>query len=135
MFIVDLNIIKLIYIISSQVHRYVHCIPETLLNRYTTFHHMSNLFGGLLTRLDRLASTRCVSLIATGYSGCGIAPGCAAARSSSRSSLISSFEDGSFLLLVYHSFADDCVCTRLLAVRMLYDLGVLALFVTLANMT
>ena len=35
-------------------------------------------------------------LIATGDSGCGIAPECAAARSSSRSSLIPSFEDGSF---------------------------------------
>ena len=62
---------------------YVHCRPETLLNRSTQFHHRSNLFGGLLTRLDRLASTRCVWLIANGDSGCGIAPGCAAARSSS----------------------------------------------------
>ena len=95
---------------------------------------MSNLFGGLLTRLHRLASTRCVWPIATGDSGCGIAPGCAAARSSSMSSLIPSFEDGSF-----HPSCVSRKCWRFrlygvpCAVRMLYNLGVLALFVTLAR--
>ena len=95
---------------------------------------MSNRFGGLLTRLDHLASTHCVWLIATDDSGCGIAPGCAAGRPSSRSSLVPSFDDC--------SFRSSCVsrkCRRLrlyvvpCAVRMLYDLGVLALFVTLAR--
>ena len=37
--------------------------------------------------------------------------------------------------LVYHASAADCVCTRFLncAVMMLYDLGVLALFLTLTR--
>ena len=88
----------------------------------------------MVCSLDWIALLQCVA--------CGwlplairlwIAPGCAAARSSSRSSLIPSFEDCSF-----HS----CVsrkCRRLrlyavpCAVRLLYDLGVLALFVTLAR--
>ena len=66
--------------------------------------------------------------------GLGIAPGCAATRSSSRSSLIPSFEDCSF-----HSTCVSRKCRRLrlyavpCAVWMLYDLGVLALFVTLAR--
>ena len=73
-------------------------------------------------------------LIATGDTGCGIAPGCAAARSSSRSSLVPYFEDCSF-----HSACVSCKCRRLrlyvvpCAVRMLYDLGMLALFVTMAR--
>ena len=73
-------------------------------------------------------------LAATGDSGCGIASGCAAARSSSRSSLIPSFEDCCF-----HTSSVSRKCRRLrlyavpCAVTMLYDLGVLALFVTLAR--
>ena len=88
----------------------------------------------MLRRLDRLASNRCVWLAATGDSGCGIASGCAAARSSSRSSLIPSFEDCSF-----HTSCVSRKRRRLrlyavpCAVTMLYDLGVLALFVTLAR--
>ena len=73
-------------------------------------------------------------LAATGDSGCGIASGCAAARSSLRSSLIPSFEDCSS-----HTSCVSRKCRRLrlyavpCAVTMLYDLGVLALFVTLAR--
>ena len=60
--------------------------------------------------------------------------GCTAARSSSRSSLIPSFEDCSF-----HSSRVSRKCRRLrlyavhCAVGMLYDLGVHALFVTLVR--
>ena len=38
-------------------------------------------------------------------------------------------------ILVYHAIADDFVCEQTVpcAVRLLYDLGVLALFVTLAR--
>ena len=59
---------------------------------------------------------------------------CAAAQSSSRSSLIPSFEDCSF-----HYSCVSRKCRRLrmyavpCAVSLLYDLGVLALFVTLAR--
>ena len=73
-------------------------------------------------------------LTATGDSGRGIAPGCAAARSSSLPSLIPSFEDCSF-----DSSRVSRKCRRLrlyavpCAVMMLYDLGALALFVTLAR--
>ena len=61
-------------------------------------------------------------------------PGCAAARSSSRSSLIPSFEDCAFQ---FTSVSRKCRRLRLYvvpcAVGMLYDLGMLALFVTLAR--
>ena len=73
-------------------------------------------------------------LAATGDSGCGITSGCTAARSSSMSSLIPSFED-----CYFHSSGVSRKCRRLrlyavpCAVRMSYDLGVLALFVTLAR--
>ena len=82
-------------------------------------------------------SSRFKTLCVPGDSVCWIAPGCVAARSSSRSSLIPSFE--------HCSLPSSCVsrkCCRLrlyvvpyCAVRMmmLYDLGVLALFVTLAR--
>ena len=84
--------------------------------------------------MGRLASTRCVWLIAIVDSGGRIAPGCAAARSSSRSPLIPSFDDCSFhFSFVSRKFRRLRLYAVPFAIRMLYDIGVLALFVTLAR--